>query len=66
MKEITDLRQTLNGEVEALRTDFMDLRTSLKQQLGAKERTMWSCECALALVCMQTTRFIPKTNLLDT
>eukprot|EP00983_Pelagomonas_calceolata_P074719 1152662-Pelagomonas_calceolata.AAC.2 len=34
MQEITDLRQTLNGEVEALRADFMDLRTSLKQQLG--------------------------------
>ncbi len=33
MQEITDLRRTLNTEVDSLRTEFLDLKTALKQQL---------------------------------
>lgn len=33
MQEVGDLRKTLNSEVDALRAEFMDLKTALKQQL---------------------------------
>lgn len=32
-QEITDLRNTLNTEVDSLRTEFLELKTALKQQL---------------------------------
>ena len=33
LQEITDLRRTLNTEVDSLRTEFLDLKSALKQQL---------------------------------
>lgn len=32
-QEVGDLRKTLNTEVEGLRSEFMELKTALKQQL---------------------------------
>lgn len=34
LQEISDLRTTLNSEVDALRSEFMDLKAALKTQLG--------------------------------
>ncbi len=42
VQEIGDLRQTLNGEVETLRTEFLDLKAVLKQQLGACASVNWA------------------------
>lgn len=33
VQEIGDLRQALNTEVDTLRSEFMDLKAALKQQL---------------------------------
>ena len=33
LQEITDLRRTLNTEVDSLRGEFMELKGALKQQL---------------------------------
>ena len=53
LQEISDLRKTLNTEVEALRGEFLELRSVLKQQLDATAalvapvRALWN---KLALV----------------
>ncbi len=33
LQEITDLRKTLNTEVDSLRSEFLDLKSALKSQL---------------------------------
>jgi hypothetical protein len=52
-QEITDLRVTLNLEIDGLRHEFLELRSALKQQIG--ESCLPSKVLASVLQALQTT-----------
>lgn len=51
-KEIGDLRKTLNTEVDSLRSEFMNLKVSLKQQLELTAGLAAQVRHALAYRCI--------------